>query len=194
MNRSTNYTRTQPTTEPVTVGELRTQLLIDTTEHDGDLADMISEARREAETVRCGDVALIDSACVDYFNTLEGDMELHWAPVDSITSVAYLDSNGDSQDLAETVYELGTINGMGVLRLKYDQTWPSTRCHPDCVTVTYKAGYGEEATDVPPGVRRWIKARAAWLYQNRDGEEYPWPDTMNVLLAEAATVRVYGGN
>ena len=35
----------------------------------------------------------------------------------------------------------------------YGYVWPSTYSEPDAVTVTYKAGYGNAATDVPAQLR-----------------------------------------
>lgn len=189
MLRSNHVTRTASTTEPVSVEALRIQARIDDDEDDGDLKDMLSEARLECETA-LGDVSLIDATCVDYFDRFGDEMELHWSPVDSITTVQYVDANGTAQTLASTYYELGVVNGMGVLRLKYGQSWPTTRDHADAVIVTYKAGFGAAASDVPSMIRRWIKARAAWLYANRDGEEYPF--VFNGLLIPYSTRRVFG--
>jgi len=189
MLRSTNHTRTPSSTEPVTVAEVRKQLRIDHTEDDSDLSAMITEARLDCET-RLGDVSLLDATCIDYFDQFS-EMDLHWGPVDSITSITYTDTNGDTQTLATSVYELGQWHSIGRVRLKYNQTWPSTRSHADVVTVTYKAGYGATAASVPDSIKRWIKARVAWLYANRDGEEYPWrfdsvlsPHTITRVIAQ----------
>lgn len=189
MLRSTNYSRTPASTEPVTIDDVRKQLRIDHTDDDDDLTNLISEARFDCES-RLGDVSLFDAVCVDYFDRFEDEMELHYSPVDSITSVAYLDTNGSSQTLASTYYEVGNRNGMGILRLKYGQTWPSTRDHADVITITYKAGFGTTAASVPLCIRRWIKARVAWLWGNRDGEEYPW--NFDGILAPYKTCRVVG--
>jgi len=189
MLRSKNYTRTVAGTEPATKEELRRQLRIDHTEDDADLEAMLAEARLQCETL-LGDVSLIDAVCIDYFDEFDDEMELHWSPVDSITSVVYTDTNGDSQTLSTATYELGTVQGLGVLRLKYNQTWPSARSHADVIAVTYKAGFGAAASDVPASIKRWIKARAAWLYNNRDGEEYPWQ--FNGILEPYRVSRIFG--
>lgn len=190
MLRSTHTTRTESSTEPVTVDEIRKQLRIDHGEDDRDIADMISEARAYCETVKLNDVSLIDATCVDYLDGFGDDIELRWSPVDSITSITYVDTAGATQTLATSVYELGTRNGLGVVRLKYSQNWPSTRGHEDVVTITYTAGYGTAASDVPLGIRRWIKARASWLYENRDGVEFPF--RLDMLLAPYQRAGIVG--
>jgi len=187
--RSRHWIRTAASTEPVTLPEARQQLRIDHTEDNEDIANMIVEARLDCET-RLGDVSLIDATCIDYFNVFADEMELHWSPVDSITSIAYTDTAGTSQTLSSATYELGERHGIGIVRLKYGQTWPNVRDHPDIVVVTYKAGYGAAASDVPEGIKRWIKARIAWLYENRDGEQFPW--NLDALLTPHGTARVIG--
>jgi len=178
--RSVHFTRTPSAVEPVTVEEARRQLRIDHTDDDDDLALMISEARLDCET-RLGDVSLVTAACIDYFDWFADPMELHWSPVSAITSITYVDANGATQTLAGTYYELGTKLGRGLVRRKYGQNWPTTRDYPDVVAVTYSAGFGAAASSVPKNIKRWILARVAWLYANRDGEEYPWGGFDSIL-------------
>jgi uncharacterized phiE125 gp8 family phage protein len=159
---STRVTRTEPSTEPVTVDELRAHLRMSVKTHDSDLSDYITTARQVIEEAYLSK-ALIDQAVVEYFDTFADGMELRWAPVDSVTSVQYLDTDGDSQTLAATVYELGDVLGQGVVRLKYDQVFPSIRAHADVVWITYTAGYGAKA-DVPKAIRRAILLYAGSLH------------------------------
>lgn len=190
MLRSKRYSRTASSTEPVAIGDVRWQLRIDHENDDSDLTDMISEARLDCET-KLGDRSLINATCIDRFDGFDDDeLELHWGPVSAISSIAYVDTSGDTQTLSTDIYELGQRYGIGIVRLKHNQTWPSTRGHEDVVTVTYTAGYGTAASDMPKGLRRWIKARVAWLWGNRDGEEYPW--NLDSLLTPYATNRVIG--
>lgn len=191
MLRSKHYTRTEPDTEPVSVDELRKQLRLDTTEHDNELMELIEAARREAEELHLN-AGLMTQTCIDYFDGFGAQMELKWPPVASITSITYTDTNGDTQTLSTDTYELGTVNGMGVVRLKYGQTYPSTRSHEDVVTVTYVAGYGSLASDVPLNTRQWIKLYAAWLFENREGALEPLPSHVMNLLGAEATGRVIG--
>jgi len=189
MLRSIHYTRTPSSTALVTATEVRDQLRMTDTLDDSDLIDMAAEAVLECE-MRLGDRSLLNSSCIDYFDCFEDEMELHWSPASVITGVTYVDSNGTTQTLANTVYELGTKNGMGILRLKYDQTWPTARSHEDVIAVSYTAGYGSAPSSVPINLKRWVKARAAWLFENRDGEEFPF--RLDALLSPQATGRVVG--
>ena len=127
MLRSKTVSRTEPTTEPVTAVEVRGQLLIDSKEFDADLALLAEETRRDCEEVRLGRVALIEETCIDMFDVFASEMELGWAPAASITTVQYVDIDGVTQTASSSLYELGTVNGRNVCRLKYGQNWPAIR-------------------------------------------------------------------
>ncbi len=163
MLRPVQSTRTAPAKEPILPEELKENARIDYTDHDPELQHLISEAREWAEQNELARV-LITQTVTEKFLTLAGELELRWPPVQSITTVAYIDTNGDSQDLATSVYELGHHLGIGICRLKYNQTWPSTRLQHDAVTITYVAGYGDDRHDVPLSIRQALKAYAVYRY------------------------------
>ena len=189
MLSSQRSTRTEAVGEPVAVSELKRHLRLDTSDLDDILAGLITAARQVCETDELWQ-CLLDQACVDRFSDFQDPMELHWQPVDSVSSITYVDSDGVTQTLSSDVYELGHVNGVGVVRLKYDQQWPTIRGHEDDVTVNYTAGYGA-ASDVPVRVRQWILMYAAWLF---DPALYPPPDKFHSLLSGISQARVLGGD
>lgn len=98
-----------------------------------------------------------------------GEILLPYAPLASVTSVTYLDGNGDSQTLSSsTAYEVDTGSTPGRVRLRYGQAWPQTLCHPLSVTITYVAGYGLSDADVPEAIKAGLRLLAAHLYENRE--------------------------
>jgi len=183
MLRSCRVSRTEPSTEPVSESELRTHLRIDSKEHDEELRSLITAARQTIEEVFLWKL-LIDQTCVEYFDRFADGMELRWLPVDSVTSVQYLDADGDTQTLAATVYELSHVHGQGVVRLRYGQVYPAVRSHPDVVWITYTAGYGT-AADVPQAIRRALLLYAGGLF---DGD--PPLEAIDALLGAYTTQRV----
>lgn len=89
-------------------------------------------------------------------------------PLQSVESITYVDSNGDTQTLPTSVYAVDTASEPGVVSLKYGQTWPSTRCQRGAVVVAFTCGYGT-CEDVPSRVRSAVKLKAADLfYQTQD--------------------------
>jgi uncharacterized phiE125 gp8 family phage protein len=188
MLRSKSVSRTEPAAEPVDPSEVAKSLLIEYPDHDTMLRRKTIAARRSIEEDELGE-CLINQTCVDKFDTFDSQIELRWGPVQSVTSVQYVDTNGDTQTLATSVYELRTIHRKGVIELKYGQSWPSVRSDTDAITITYVAGYGTSADDVPEEIRDAITIRAGWLYRDRD-EGIPEPLAVASLLSGRGDAQV----
>ena len=162
MLRPVHSTRTDPAMEPILPEEFKENARISFTDHDPELQHLITEARMWAEENELGRL-LITQTVTDKFLTLAGKLELRW-PAQSITSVSYVDTNGTTQTLAPSVYELGQHLGISVCRLKYGQTWPNTRAQEDAATIVSVAGYGDDRHDVPLAIRQALKAYAVYRY------------------------------
>jgi uncharacterized phiE125 gp8 family phage protein len=93
-------------------------------------------------------------------------------PVQSVTSIAYLDGNGDTQTLAASAYTL-VNNGANKSEIApaYGTVWPETRDIEAAVTVTWVAGYGATAADVPPDIVAAGLLLLQDLYENRTAQE-----------------------
>lgn len=117
-----------PTTEPVTLAQAKAQCRIEGADTDSDLVlnQLIAAARAHVEAY-CGvrfaardNVALL----CDGFEELA---RLPEAPVASVASISYVDTDGASQTLASSVYELRADGIEAAIVLKYNQTWPAIR-------------------------------------------------------------------
>jgi uncharacterized phiE125 gp8 family phage protein len=148
---------TPATNEPVTLAEAKRQVRIDFDDDDDYLSGLISAARNHAEKY-----------CGVYFPkqtiSVQGDdwcdlAHLPVRPVQSVASLAYIDTNGASQTLAASVYEL---RGDAIV-LKYGQVWPTMQ-KGSLITLTAVVGYDE----VEPAVKQAILLRIADLYENRE--------------------------
>lgn len=170
MLKPVNSSRTTPAKEPILPEEFKEEGRIDYTDHDPLLQHTITEARQWAEENEL-QRALITTTVTDKFRLFIGQLELRWSPVPSITSVSYIDNDGVSQTLADSVYELGDHLGIAVCRLKFNQQWPTTRDQEDAVTIIYKAGYGDDRDDVPIAIRNALKAYAIYRYDGSVDEE-----------------------
>lgn len=108
-------------------------------------------------------------------------------PVITVSSVKYTDSSGVAQTVASTVWEQAVESGRGIVRLKYDQSWPSgNRGHDDDIVIRYTAGYGLPAA-VPAPIKHAIRL---WLADSYDycGSMVPLtlnnaPKTVESLMA-----------
>lgn len=95
------------------------------------------------------------------------EIKLSRPPLASVTSVQYVDENGATQTLSASIYTVDTTSEPGRLYLAYQQVWPTTRCQPQAVTITYKAGV-TLPENVPVRARLAIKLLVADLYENRE--------------------------
>ena len=157
---------TSPTVEPLGVSDLRTHLRIDDGDDDAYLDALITVARKTLEQAHW--TQFCTATWDQYFDAFGDPMTLRRPPVGTVASVKYTDTDGDEQTVAATVWEQGLINNVGVVRLAYNQTWPSgVRDHPDSVVVRFTAGYGGAAA-VPEDVRHAMKLFCGHLYENRE--------------------------
>lgn len=109
------------------------------------------------------------------------------APVQSISSITYVDTDGATQTLATSVYEARLYGLSPTIVLKFNQVWPTIRLG-SLITVTAVAGYGAAAA-VPPELLHSIKLLTADMYRFRETAQvgqtvaaYPVAATVEALL------------
>lgn len=102
------------------------------------------------------------------------EIKLPRPPLQSVTSVQYLDADGATQVLATTEYTVDTPPANsdwsatpGRIHLAYGKSWPVTYDVPNAVTVTYIAGKATP-TAIPAMVRTAIMMAAGDLHENRE--------------------------
>lgn len=147
--------------EPVSAAEVKAQAEIDFTDDDTLITLLIAGARAFAEKY-CGTRFATQTISVkcDCFSDFAKFAE---APVQSVTSITYVDTDGATQTLATSVYELRN-DGLEVsIVLKYGQTWPATQVGSR-ITVVAVVGY----TTVPDDVKRALLLYIAGGYANRE--------------------------
>lgn len=136
-----------PGSEPVTLAEAKLWLRETQDDQDDVIDHLITYAREKVE----GDTSRqLITATFKLF--LDQFVDLLYFPVDpvqSITSIAYVDIDGDSQTLDASVYQLDIAHDPARLVLAPDQSWPSIQSRLNAVTITFLAGFGGEPAKVP---------------------------------------------
>lgn len=155
---------TGPTSEPVTDAEALAHCRID--HHDDDLLvrRLITAARRRVETT------LRRSLLATTWRLSLGEFPcdaivLPRPPAQSVSSIAYIDSAGASQTLAS--YQLDSDSEPAGIHPAYGEVWPSTRCQPNAVQVTFVAGYASAAA-VPQTIKLAILMLVGHWYEHRE--------------------------
>lgn len=163
-------------TEPVSLETARLHLRLDTEgsppSHPDDalVTALITVAREAVENFTELTVAVNDFQMkLDYFPTAE--INLGTWPVNSITSVTYVDANGATQTISSADYALDTFSKPAQINLAYGKTWPMVRNQPNAVTVTFEAGYTGDTSPVsnemPKALKQAMLLTITDLYENR---------------------------
>ncbi len=96
--------------------------------------------------------------------------DLPLPPMQSVTKIEYIDTNGTTQTLATSVYRVlnaTTPTRRGRIELAWGEAWPSVREIEQSVTVTFVAGYGV-ASDVPEFTKMLILTLVKEAFDRRD--------------------------
>lgn len=155
-----------PAAEPVSLELARAQCRVDSTDEDALLSLYIQGAREAAESIT--NRALITQTweqTLDRFPAAE--IKLLKPQVLSIVRVQYLDTDGALQTLDPSRYALDPRELPGYLFPAEGTDWPSTADVIDAVTITFTAGFGPTAEDVPAGIRHWMLLHIAADFETR---------------------------
>ena len=103
--------------------------------------------------------------------------------VQSITSITYIDTSGDTQTLDSTSYYLSkTTEADTEICLSYGETWPTTATAPNAVTIEYIAGLAPATfAERFPSVIQWMILAATWAYENRQLMSMGTRDAFNAM-------------
>lgn len=190
----TNTVTIQPTTEPVGIEDVKANTWIADNEEDNLFIreQLIPSARRTVEQLACRSlITQTRRQSYDYMPD-PGDVYFRYSPVQSVSSITYVDTNGTTQTLAATYYDIDTYVIPARIREAYSQTWPTTRQQTNSVNITAICGYGNTPAAVPIIYRRAIIVLCSHWYDNRDQlgcvDEGTLSNLQNMLAIEGVTV------
>jgi uncharacterized phiE125 gp8 family phage protein len=165
---------TPPSIEPVTLDEAKrhARVFVQDGDEDAYIGGLIKAAREylEAKVCRSFISQSIDATLDGFPSTKHGDdpsIKLLYPPLQSITSISYVDPDGNSQTLDSSKY-VAAAGTPGLVTPASGTCWPSTSDRPGSVTIRFVAGYGDEPADVPEVAKLCIKILAAGYYDRRE--------------------------
>lgn len=112
--------------------------------------------------------ALITQSWSENFSIFSARMPLRIGPVQEITEITYFDGEEVEQTLDEEVYRLHEANGLAYLVEQDGKSWPTTFTRDDAVTISYVAGFGDAATNVPDAIVHAARMLVSHWYHNRE--------------------------
>jgi uncharacterized phiE125 gp8 family phage protein len=159
---------TPPSEEPVTLAEAKGFLKIDGSAEDGFIGRLLKAARVfvELNTRR----ALITQSWELVLTSMPAEIAVPRPPLQSVEKIETVDLSGQKAVVDPALYEAEASGmGKGTVKLKPGCYWPIGLRY----IITFKAGYGDSAGDVPDGLTTGILMVAGHLYENREGVQIP---------------------
>jgi len=157
---------TAPESEPVSISEAKAHLRVTFSDEDTYIDSLVKTARRQAEKYcRRAFITQTWDLVLDGFPC--GSIEVPLPPLQSVTSITYVDTNGATQTLASGNYTVDTKSNPARITPAYGKVWPTTQSHINVVTVRFVAGYGS-STDVPDDIGHALKLMIGHWYENRE--------------------------
>lgn len=160
---------TAPATEPVTLTEVKKDLRLAVTDADATaythedttLTGLIKTARRLVEDhTRRALITQTWDGVIDAFPS-GNSIELPHAPLQSVTSISYTESDGNSATFTDFTADLYGNR----IKLDYGAIWPTV--YPESViTIRFVCGYGTAAADVPEEIRLAIRLLVSFWRNN----------------------------
>lgn len=175
--RSTLVRTVPPTVEPVTVSDLKMhgRIGLDVSAEDpliqNDIKTAVEWLERDTASAFCQQTMRLRCDCFPC-----DVIEIWKHPVQSITSIQYVQEDGTTATWASSNYIVNTDSKPARITLAYDKTWPTARAVENAVTVTFVAGYATVAL-IPEHVKQAIRILAWDMVQNREADGDP--DTMH---------------
>lgn len=160
-----------PTVEPVTLTEAKTHLRVDTSAEDTLIQSLIMASRLHIEAAL--DLALLTQTWRFHLDRWPRtrSLNLPLRPVQSLTTVKVFDSDDESEVLDNAGFILdGTANPARLI-LSGSTSLPVPGRAANGIEIDFVAGYGDEASNVPPPIRQALLLLTAHWYENREPVE-----------------------
>ena len=167
--------------EPVSLAEVKQHLRVDIPDDDDLILGLIAAARQAAETLTNRQLltatwnlvldafpgpSLMGVPAGMPYSLPQHAVLIPKGPVQSVISVDYLDMNFDLVTMPADQYVVSGADDLTRITPVFGQIWQPTLPQIGAVTVQFVAGYGD-STQVPSGIKAWIKMRVDSLYNQR---------------------------
>ncbi len=160
---------TGPTASPVSLAEAKAHLRFYGTEDDGLIAGYLMAATQSAEqqtNLLLGEQTwelTIDQWPSSVWGS-GGVIRLPRSPVQSVTSISYVDADGVTQTVLAGDYVLDANVRPAAIYPAFGKAWPVTRPQANAVAVRFVVGY----TQIPEPIRAAILLMVGHFYENRE--------------------------
>jgi uncharacterized phiE125 gp8 family phage protein len=158
-----------PAVEPISTDEAKSQIRVDIAD-DNTLIDTEIAAAREflEQAMRRAFITQTWRLSLSAWPA-GNEIEIPRPPLQEVSSIVYTDSDGNPTTWSTEAYIVDTDSEPGRVVLAYGESWPSVTLSPaNPIQITFVAGYGDAADDVPEFIKQAITLLLAHWYENRE--------------------------
>lgn len=161
---------TRPAAEPISLADAKLWLRLDHTAEDTLVESLIQIVREQVENHGIAVLSQTWDLRLDRFPSV---IRIPMTPVQEVSSISYVDGNGDTQTLATVNYAVDFYATPARIVPAYGTSWPSARSEPNAVTVRFIAGYGGGATpaEIPERILHAMRLAITTAYAMRADHE-----------------------
>lgn len=156
---------TPPAEEPVTLTQAREHLRATSTEEDAKILALIMAAREHVEDYTRR--RLITQTWELVLDEFPRELELPSPPLQSVTSIKYLDESDVEQTLGTSSYQVDADSEPGRVVLAPNAEWPDLSEKINAVRIRFVCGYGGAAA-VPWAIRAAMLLIIGHLFEQRE--------------------------
>lgn len=175
-----------PTLEPLTLPEAKNHLRVLGGDEDATIRDFLKAARENFEDATGR--ALLTQTWEQVYDYFPNIITLFRAPVQSVTKIDYIDSEGVLTLLAASEYVLDNHREPARIVEAFGVSWPVTRQTVNAVIVTFVAGYTTRAL-VPHTAKEAVRLKLSHYFEHREavtmgGAPVELPQGWDALVAK----------
>lgn len=159
---------TPPAIAPVSLDEAKIQCEIEHDDRNALIESFILAAVAHLDGQGVLGRAMITQSWSQWVSQAPGWVRLTVGPFQSLTSVEYYDADNALQTATITDFEIRLDGDFVLIKPKEDHVWPLAYIRQDAIKITYVAGFGDAATDVPENIRLAIRLLVGHFYENRE--------------------------
>lgn len=156
-----------PAEDVLTTAEAKAHLRVTTSDEDT-IIDAYRDAATEVVQVFTGRQLVRATRILKLERWPDHVFTMPRAPLAGITSIQYVDENGDTKAWGSSNYQVDTTSVPGRVAVAYDVLWPNLRGGDLLpVTVTYTCGFADAAS-VPEELKTAVRIMTEHFYSNRE--------------------------
>ena len=177
---------TAPATALITTAEAKAHLRVDGTDEDTLIDGLVAAVTAHLDGLGVLGRAMVTQSWAQWECQAPGWVRLLVGPFQSLTSVEYYDTDNALQTATLSDFETRLDGDFVIVKPKENYSWPNAYTRADAIKITYVAGFGDAASDVPASIRHAALMLLAHWYENREavseGKPVPVPMAVDALL------------